>query len=316
MKKFCFFTLYLLLVVMNLAAIPTSFSTLFIENNYAKLQVENLTCTDYNVEILVENEYVEVTIKQRLLNESNIEEFHLGLYHEEQREKNIRTISINGKEEFPIKYFGDGQKYWDTFSLYVKKDECVNLEIKTRLLNLDIESESDVFNNVYFYLDFLEPAFSFYKATNYCVIKNNTIDRILYFPGNIMEAREMECVSGNCVKFILYEFPYFSDDLKINIIDYKINSAVSLKDVISAKKYFLKFPFFTQKQLRFFRNSIYAKHGRSFKDSELLLYFRKFNCYKINENFAEEDLTEEEIELVKEIILVEKNLKEMYFSLP
>lgn len=67
----------------------------------------------------------------------------------------------------------------------------------------------------------------------------------------------------------------------------------------------------TKEQLRILRNMFYAKHGYSFKDNNLLEYFKNipdFN-YQINPNFSESDFNEIErknIELIREM----ENLKE------
>jgi YARHG domain-containing protein len=62
-------------------------------------------------------------------------------------------------------------------------------------------------------------------------------------------------------------------------------------------------------QLKIVRNSIYAMHGKIFKDSELDKYFRQFNWYKPRQDFKESDLNNIEKENVSAISKYESELR-------
>ena len=59
------------------------------------------------------------------------------------------------------------------------------------------------------------------------------------------------------------------------------------------------------KDLRFLRNAIYAKHGHTFESKDLTYYFSKFAWYKPNGKVTDADLTETEKKLIERIRLFE-----------
>ncbi|MBN1291633.1 MAG: YARHG domain-containing protein [Candidatus Latescibacteria bacterium] len=67
-------------------------------------------------------------------------------------------------------------------------------------------------------------------------------------------------------------------------------------------------------QLRLFRNSFYAIHGKVFHSSDLDTYFRNTYWYKPREDFEDTDLTKIEQENIRKIIAKEQWLKELISS--
>ena len=71
-----------------------------------------------------------------------------------------------------------------------------------------------------------------------------------------------------------------------------------------------KLKLLTLNQLRHLRNSIYARHGYTFKDPDMDKYFRKIERdYKPNPEYNEVDLTHFERENIEIILEYEKSLK-------
>lgn len=71
------------------------------------------------------------------------------------------------------------------------------------------------------------------------------------------------------------------------------------------------FLFLTLGELRIIRNSIFAKHGRKFKDPELQDYFNKKSWYKVNDKYSDDLLSEIDRKNIQTIYTVEAILKKM-----
>ncbi len=67
-------------------------------------------------------------------------------------------------------------------------------------------------------------------------------------------------------------------------------------------------------ELWLLRNSIFAKHGRTFKTYELHAFFMKQPWYKPNENFKQSDLTPTDLYNINLLVKQETNLRENDFS--
>ncbi len=76
-------------------------------------------------------------------------------------------------------------------------------------------------------------------------------------------------------------------------------------------KAFMKYElcYMTDKQLRLARNDFYALYGREFKDKEIKDFYESIPGYKLNKNYSDNLLSEEETKLIERIIAIENKRK-------
>lgn len=68
----------------------------------------------------------------------------------------------------------------------------------------------------------------------------------------------------------------------------------------------------TKDQLRLTRNTIFAKYGRPFDSQDLVDYFSKQEWYKVNKDFKESDLSDEDARMVKTIKIWEESTQKLW----
>lgn len=130
-----------------------------------------------------------------------------------------------------------------------------------------------------------------------------------------LEAEDIEPgYMDDCVDFYLHTFlkeKKFIDNMK----EYYRREGFGNYTLISAMAHWIVYTsnvnkkygglFYSKEQLRFFRNTIYASHGYSFKSKDLQRQFQDIDGYSPVQGVSDNDLTEDEKATVKRIVELE-----------
>ncbi|MCQ2242134.1 YARHG domain-containing protein [Treponema sp.] len=266
---------------------------------------DNLCSVIHDLNINIEENYVDVIAVQEFKNTGEEKKYYLGYIKPESLgPENSITLILDGKEQKTESVVSPYNQTWDYVCVPLKENQRIRFEIKYCLVNCRNEHITMWGDETEFELVFGEPTYYVVNEDFYISVKNLTVDRIISYLNGHDNA---EWISENTFKYKVPRYPLCGKE-KFKIRDFcyveskKHDDWSYLKSVVDEKCYYLPLNFsnyFTKRQLRFLRNSIYALHGRQFSSLDLQEYFSKVVDYKINENFKESDLSEKEKNQIK-----------------
>lgn len=302
MKKYFSLTFILFFLVISLYANPAQFSRLSVENNMAILLwdwddageiLDSLKCTNHEFYIDIEDDYIEENIVQTFLYTGKSDRLYLGYCSEEYSElkNNSRHVYLNEERQIPSFYKDSYGKQWEVFSVDTTTGKEFELKIKNHIENI---SENQIETKIL--LEFNEPTYLCSNENVYITVKNKSKERYIRGIPSSRTTSKIQWISEDTFTFPVINYPLTSNQvlyLEEKVIERLFFGDVDffLLDLEEFEHYFL---YVTKRQLRYYRNAIYALHGRKFIDNELQTYFSSIPMYKFNKDFKEVDLTEEE----------------------
>lgn len=298
MKKYFSLTFILFFLVISLYANPAQFSRLSVENNMAILLwdwddageiLDSLKCTNHEFYIDIEDDYIEENIVQTFLYTGKSDRLYLGYCSEEYSElkNNSRHVYLNEERQIPSFYKDSYGKQWEVFSVDTTTGKEFELKIKNHIENI---SENQIETMIL--LEFNEPTYLCSDTNVYVTVKNKSRERFI----RSTTKNKIQWISENTFIFPIINYPLNSDQkisLEENVIERLFLGDIDFF-LLNSEEFEHYFLFTTKRQLRYYRNSIYALHGRIFIDNELQTFFSNIPLYKINKEFKESDLTEGE----------------------
>lgn len=117
-----------------------------------------------------------------------------------------------------------------------------------------------------------------------------------------LEAENVEPeYSEECIDITIHSFDYIRNWSNTFEGETAINARCNFT------KAFMKYElcYMTEKQLRLARNDFYALHGREFKNKAIKDFYESILGYKIDKNYSDDLLSEEETKLIERIIEIE-----------
>lgn len=296
----------------------------------------SLVLENWNIFVEIAEDFIHVKSEMVFRNKGESADFMLGFGDSKPSEtetENTETLFVDSKKVVPASYEAGNNSVWNVITVHAKANQSVKLKKLIQIKNCNNYEE-------YLKLDFVEFTYDgniSKTSNNFVTVKNNTIDRILYRfekngHGSVQPDKwlsddtfEIELMPPPVMGHLEFYLINFLPQVEQGSISYMKNneSLSAYADVFDwIKRELIGETFFKsdnyiysslrlmpKKQLRLFRNSVYALHGRTFKDKELQKYFSALPSYKVNSDFKESDLTEDEKTVVNKFIEIESKRK-------
>lgn len=298
MKKYFSLIFISFLLFMSLYANSAQFSRLRVENNMvfplwewndAGELLDSLECTNHEFYIEIDDGYIDEYIFQSFIYNGKTDKLYMGYSTEEYSDlkHNSRLVYLNEERQIPSLYKDLYGKQWEIFSVNAVKGETFEFKIKEHIENI---SKNQIETMIL--LEFNEPTYLCSDTNVYVTVKNKSRERFI----RSTTKNKIQWISENTFIFPIINYPLNSDQkisLEENVIERLFLGDIDFF-LLNSEEFEHYFLFTTKRQLRYYRNSIYALHGRIFIDNELQTFFSNIPLYKINKEFKESDLTEGE----------------------